>query len=67
MEENIKVAFLDVLVIRKNNTLNELYIERKHLTEFIYIRYLSRPQLGNVAHYIQLLQEPTESAQFKNI
>ena len=53
MEENGKIAFLDVLIIRNNNTLKKLYIARKHMMKFIYNGNISCHRLGKVAHYSQ--------------
>ena len=47
VEENGKIAFLDILIIRIA-LQKQFYIERKHITEFIYIGNLSHPQLRNV-------------------
>ena len=48
-----KIGFLDILIIRNNNTLKATVHKKKHITEFIYIGNLSRQHLGNVARYGQ--------------
>ena len=54
MEENGKKAFLDVLIIRNNNTLKATVYRRKtHNWSLFTIGNLSRQRLGNVAHYGQ--------------
>ena len=52
VEENGKIAFLDVLIIRNNNALKST-ICRKHTIDFIYIGNLLSHRFENVAYYIQ--------------
>ena len=62
-----KIVFLDIWIIRNNNTLEAIVYREKTHNGVYYIENLSCPQHGKVVHYVQYLWEPAESAQLKNI
>ena len=52
MKENGKISFLDVLIIRNNNTLKTT-VYRKKTHNRVYVGNLSCHCLGNAAHCSQ--------------
>ena len=61
-----KIVFLDILIVRNNNTLEAIVYRKKTHKGVYYITNLSRHQHGNVVHYFQYLREPNEYAELKN-
>ena len=67
MEENGKIAFLGALIIKNNFLKYTAYIQKTHSRAYLYWKSFMPPTRKCSTLHLEIMTEPIESAQLKNI